>query len=388
MPEGDCYWQNVHDAGSIPPRRTPPRNRGPEWGRDGDSLAAVATENPRPRRRLVVIIVAALAAAVVVVGLAGLAARDEAVDGTAASAVAEPLPGRPPIVVPPVPGRPDDPAERVAWAEALATRDPGADATLRLAAALVDADRPDDAVAVLEAAMTDAPGPAAAGLALIRYDAADPEPSLQVLQGLVDDHPDDVFVRFSLGEALLWAGRRAEGESALRALRDATPETFYGIAADDLIHPGMVSGYPPFVAAAGVPDADLESLATAAADRPDGVDAQIAYAAALLGAGRRADARAAFDAALIADPTSLEAQVGAVMASFRKDDTASAFRQLGPLVRDHPAAASPRLHLALVLLWLRQDEAARAELRQIVENSEAGPLRDAADRLLRSLPGR
>ncbi len=68
MPEGDCYWQNVHDAGSIPPRRTPPRNRGPEWGRDGDSLAAVATENPRPRRRLVVIIVAALAAAVVVVG--------------------------------------------------------------------------------------------------------------------------------------------------------------------------------------------------------------------------------------------------------------------------------------------------------------------------------
>ncbi|MGA1051999.1 MAG: hypothetical protein ACO3WU_06855, partial [Ilumatobacteraceae bacterium] len=62
----------------------------------------MATENPRPRRRLVVIIVAALAAAVVVVGLAGLAARDEAVDGTAASAVAEPLPGRPPIVVPSV----------------------------------------------------------------------------------------------------------------------------------------------------------------------------------------------------------------------------------------------------------------------------------------------
>lgn len=329
----------------------------------------------------------AIAAAVVVVGLALLAARDDVAETTSAAAVAEPLAGRPPIVIPPEEGRPADPAERVEWAETLAQREPGPESALRLAAALVEAERPAEAEAILAAAVESAPeeGAPAAGLALVRYDDADPDPAIDELRRLVAEFPEDAFVRFSLGEALLWAGRRAEGEAELRRLRDAAPEDFYGVAADDLIHPGMLSGYPPFIAAGGPPDTDLEALATAAAARPDDADAQIAYAAALLAAGRRAEAREAFDAAQIADPGSLEAQVGTVMASFRKDDTASAFRSLGPLVRDNPEAASPRLHLALVLLWLRQNEPARAELRQIVENSEPGPLRTAAERLLQSL---
>lgn len=348
---------------------------------------AVSDSRARPRRRLIAIAAAAAAAAVVVVGLAALAARDDAAETTSAIAAAEPLPGRPPIVVPPASGRPDDPAQRVRWAEDLAERDPGPESLLRLAAALVDADRSAEADDVLAAAAETDPaqGAPAAALALLRYDDADPDPALTTLRSLAEAHPDDAFVRFSHGEALLWAGQRTEGEATLRRLRDDDPESFYGVAADDLIHPGILSGYPPFIAAAGPGDTALEALAETAAAQPDDAEAQIAYAAGLLAAGRRAEAREAFDAALIADPASIEAQVGVVMASFRKDDTASAFRSLGPLVRDHPAAASPRLHLALVLLWLRQEEPARAELRQIVENAEPGPLRTAAERLLGSL---
>lgn len=348
---------------------------------------AISDSSARPRRRLIAIVAVAFAAAIVVVGLALLAARDDAVEMTSAAAVAEPLPGRPPIVVAPAPGRPDDPAERVRWAEDLAALEPGPASALRLAAALIDADRSADAEAVLLAVGEGetATGASAAALALLQYDDADPEPALGTLRTLAANHPDDAFVRFSFGEALLWAGKRTEGEAELRRLRDAEPETFYGVAADDLIHPGMLSGYPPFVAATGSSDASLEDLATAAAARPDDAEAQIAHAAALLAVGRRAEAREAFDAALVADPSSIDAQVGVVMASFRKDDTASAFRSLGPLVRDYPEKVSPRLHLALVLLWLRQEEPARAELRQIVENAEPGPLRSAAERLLQSL---
>lgn len=344
------------------------------------------TRSTWTRARLLAVAVVAVAAAVVVVGLAALATREP--DGGAVSAApAEPLPGRPPIVVPPLPDRPADPVERVRWAEARAAGGPSAEATLRWAAALVDADRPADAERVLAEAIARDPGAAdlRAGRELVLYDDADTGPAIDRLRAIVEASPEDAFPRFALGEALLWAGRRDEGEIELRRVRDREPESFYGIAADDLIHPGMLGGYPPFVLSFPAETADAAAAAAEAAAAPGDARAQLAYAAALMQDGRRAEAREAFDAALLADPDSVEAQVGRVVAGFQKDDPSATFALLGPLVRDHPRDASPRLHLAFALFWLRQNEPARAELRQIAEASPPGPLRDAAERLLRAL---
>jgi len=361
--------------------------------RTADSLAPVTrtpggTRSTWTRGRLVAIVAVAGVAAMVVVGLAALATRDPE-SGSVAALPAEPLPGQPPIVVPPLPDRPGDPLERVVWAEERAAREPGTEATLRLAAALVEAQRRADAERVLDEAIARDPASAdlRAGRALVAYDDKEPTAAIGRLREIVASDSEAVFARFALGEALLWAGRRDEGEVELRSLRDRDPESFYGIAADDLIHPGMLGGYPPFVLSFPAETGDPAATASRAAEAPRDVRAQLAHAAALMQAGRRAEAREAFDAALIADPDSVEAQVGRVVAGFQKDDPSATFALLGPLVRDHPRDASARLHLAFTLFWLRQNDPARAELRQIAEGSPPGPLRDAAERLLAALDG-
>ncbi|CAA9530560.1 MAG: hypothetical protein AVDCRST_MAG79-875, partial [uncultured Thermoleophilia bacterium] len=65
------------------------------------------------------------------------------------------------------------------------------------------------------------------------------------------------------------------------------------------------------------------------------------------------------------DPRNVEARVGLAVAGFDKDRPADAFGLLGPLVRDNPDAASPRLHLALLLRWIGSHDKARAEFRQV-----------------------
>ena len=343
------------------------------------------------RRRLLAVAVAGVLGAIVVVGLATLAARgpeSAVVTTSVARASSEPQQGRPPILLPPLVGQPQDPAQRVAWAERLAAQTPGVDAALRLASAQSASDDVAGAAATLAAALAAAPADPrlASAVALVGYDSAQPEASLAALRGLAEASPADLFTRFSYGVALLWAGRRADGEDQLRRVRDATPETFYGISADDLVHPGMPPGYPPFVPAVSSGGVTLAQLAAAAAAAPGAAAPQVAYAAALLAAGRRSEAAETFDTALQIDPGLLEAKVGRIIATYSKDNPPAAFGQMGPLVRDNPTSPSPRLHLALMLLWLRDPDTARAELRQAAAAAPGTRLGRAALQFLAALP--
>ena len=72
-----------------------------------------------------------------------------------------------------------------------------------------------------------------------------------------------------------------------------------------------------------------------------------------------------FNAMSVFGPGMVERRVGRIIAAYSKDNPAAAFGQMGPLVRDNPSDPSPRLHLALMLLWLRDPETARAEFRQV-----------------------
>ena len=342
-----------------------------------------------PRNRLIALIIVGVVAAAVVVALAALATREPppgAVSAAANRTASEPLPGRPGIVVPPVPGMPEDAARRVEWARALQAERPGVESALRLAGAQLAVDDVAGSVGTLTAAAQQAPNDPrlAAATALAHYAAGHPDVAITTLAALAEAS-EAAFVRFSYGVTLLWSGRRALGEEQLRAVRDAAPESFYGVAADDLVHPAMPAGYPPFIPSVAYSETDFAALRRAAEAAPDQADPQIAYAVALIAAGRRLEAAEAFGAALAVQPTLVDAKVGRIITGYSKDNPAAAFGQMGPLVRDNPTNPSPRLHLALMLLWLRDFDGARAQLRQVAESSPDSRLGLVAQQFLDAL---
>ena len=325
---------------------------------------------------MVAVVAVAVLVAAAVVGLAALATQDDAPKAAAPAkaATTKPLPGRPSLVVDYPAGAPTDPAARVAWAR----RQTGPDAPLYLAAALSAAGDRAAAATALDGVATPQ---ADAARALLAYDPAAPQASVGALARLAAASPDDGLIGFAYGAALLWSGQRAQAEHVLRGVRDAAPETFHGIAADDLLHPSAPPGYPPFVTATAIP----AGAVAAARANPDDAQAQIDAGAALIAAGRRADAVDAFDAALAVDPGSVEARVGRIIATYAKDHPEKSFGQMGPLVRDNPGDPSPRLHLALMLLWIRDLDTARAELRQVAAADPDGRLGGVARQFLASL---
>ena len=131
------------------------------------------------------------------------------------------------------------------------------------------------------------------------------------------------------------------------------------------------------------PEDQLAQLERRAAS-DGGADAWILYGVALQRVGRPLSARAAFDRALEAAPDRLDAKVAAAVARFDKDDPSAAFSRLGPLARDNPGSALVRFHLGVLLLWIRDVQDARAQLRR-AERSEPASLygKEARDLLSR-----
>jgi predicted Zn-dependent protease len=321
------------------------------------------------RRRLAFVVICALAVAGAVVAFAARGdGGSSAAPATSRIVTTPPLQGLPVMAVPPIDGGPSSTgADAVTALADLARRDPRrADVQLALGAARLAAGDAKGASSAFEAATALGDAGGAVGQVLAAYDASDPDASLARLQAL----GTTPLARFEHAVVQLWAGRVAAASDELRALRDAQPETFYGVKADDLLHPTYETGYPFFVPSAEPPaNADLASLEAAAQAAPKDVNAQLQYGAALETAGRRQDAEGVFQRAVQADPASVEAQVAAAVGSFSKDQPAAAVGQLGPLVRDHPDDPSPRFHLALLLLWIGMKDRALAEFAQVARDS-------------------
>jgi tetratricopeptide (TPR) repeat protein len=318
------------------------------------------------RQRLGVLLLLAVAGAGVVVAVA-LSSSDEPVRADAAStAAAAPLSGLPLVALPPVADVNSD--DRLAALQALATQDPTR-ADVQMAIGSEQLVRGDGAAATAAFTAARKLGEPAADAALVvaSYNPKAPDAAISRLELLAPSSP---FARYELGVVQLWAGRLPQATAALKAVRDAAPESFYGVKADDLLHPTMQPGYPLFVPADDPPDgATQESLKAAADKAPNDAKAQLQYGSALQGAGLRQEALKVYAQALKADPTSIEAQVALVLAAFKKDDPAKAFGTVGPLVRDHAGDPSPRFHLAMMLLWIGQPEKARAEFRQVASEA-------------------
>ena len=299
--------------------------------------------SPRARTRVFVGVAAAVSAAVVV-GVTVLQTED----GSAGEPGAE---------------RPAPPLEL-----GLLARDDAEARALREAESLLDNGERSAAHERFEEILSDDPDSveAAVGEAVAGW----PDGTVESLSRLVAEHPQSGVARLHLGLALLASG---EEEAAAREWREAErrdPDSPAALRAEDLLHPQMAPGRPPFVAPfpelpelEGLPPerqlAELERRAEAGA-----VTDWLLLGAAYQRAGRPVSASEAFRRAAELEPESVEARVAAAVGRFDKDDPSQTFSRLGPLARDHSRAGVVRYHLGLCLSWLGSVEEAKRQLRQ------------------------
>jgi tetratricopeptide (TPR) repeat protein len=189
-------------------------------------------------------------------------------------------------------------------------------------------------------------------------------------------YPRSALVQLHVGLARFWAGRGGAVE-AWREARNAEPDTPYAVRAGDLLEPDFAPGLPILVTDASLPeelaelpaDEQLEALR----ERADGgpLEARLLYGVALQNLGRPLSARSVYTAAAAAFPDEPEALVADAVGRYTKQRPAAAFSRLGPLSRRFPEAATVRFHLGLLLLWQKDVEEARRQLR-LAREAEPG----------------
>jgi tetratricopeptide (TPR) repeat protein len=208
----------------------------------------------------------------------------------------------------------------------------------------------------------------------------------RTLEGIASDSPSgDGFALVERGLVSLWQGCTADAASWFSQARTAAPDGFYGVLADNLLHPNQNQSYPPFIASQPLPGGTPEVRGRAAAAHPDSARLALAYAVALQDAGRRADARAAAEQAVADDPNEIDAQVAAIVLGYDKDSPATAVGALGMLIKNDPQAASPVLHLGLLLLWIKRTALARQEFSKAVKLDPSGRIGRVAKAFLENL---
>jgi tetratricopeptide (TPR) repeat protein len=210
----------------------------------------------------------------------------------------------------------------------------------------------------------------------------------RTLEGIASDAPsNDAFPLVERGLVSLWQGCTADAASWFAQAKTAAPDGFYGVLADNLLHPNQNTGYPLFIASQPLPGGSVAALRRSSSAHPESARLALAYAVALQDAGRRADARAAAEQAVAADPTEIDAQVAAIVLGYDKDSPATAVGALGMLIKNNPAAPSPVLHLGLLLLWIKRTALAKQEFAKAVELDPSGRIGRVAKAFLESLNG-
>jgi tetratricopeptide (TPR) repeat protein len=221
--------------------------------------------------------------------------------------------------------------------------------------------------------------------------AAWPNGTTARLRTLVAEHPDSGVARLHLGFALLVEGEREAAERELREVERRDADSPAALRAEDVLHPGMAPGRPPFVADLPAPprldelppERQLEELRRRADE--GGAQEWLLYGSALQRIGRPVSARNAFLRAAELAPDQTIVQVAAAVGRFDKDAPAETFSRLGPLVRAQASAGSVRYHLGLCLSWIGAVEEARQQLRLAVEADDEGFYGGEAERLLERL---
>lgn len=218
-----------------------------------------------------------------------------------------------------------------------------------------------------------------------------PEGTVERLEELVEEHPASGVVRLHLGLALFASGEDEAAVREWRAAEERDPDTPTALRAEDLLHPDMAPGRPPFVAQI-VPPSGLRGLSPARQlaeleRRAQTGEAEdwILLGIVLQRVGRPVSAERAFARAVELAPGDLDARVAAAVGRFDKDDPAQTFSRLGPLADEDPRAGVVRYHLGLALSWIGAVEEAKRQLRRTSEEAAGGFYGREAKRLLSRL---
>jgi tetratricopeptide (TPR) repeat protein len=271
----------------------------------------------------------------------------------------------------------------------LGIRDDALARDLRVAERALDAGRRADARSRFDGLLAENPGSveAAVGAAV----AAWPDATVERLEEIVAEHPASGVARLHLGLALFASGDDEAAAREWRAALERDPDTPTALRAEDLLHPNMAPGRPPFVAEFTPPSelqgqsptrqlAELERRA-----ETGGAEEWIVLGVALQRVGRPVSAEKAFGRAAELAPGDLAARVAAAVGRFDKDDPSQTFSRLGPLADENPRAGIVRYHLGLALSWIGAVEEARRQLRRASEEGSGSFYGREAKRLLSRL---
>jgi tetratricopeptide (TPR) repeat protein len=196
---------------------------------------------------------------------------------------------------------------------------------------------------------------------------------------------DQAVVSLHLGLAEIWAGQRSAGLSDLKRTRVLDPYGFYGSLADDTLHTDQRPGYPLYIEPGGMPSGDAKHLRALAARQPNRSDVWLALAYQLQQTDHveaLKDARKALEL----DPTGVSPRVAVAVLAYSKDDPSAAFSVLGPLAQQASDASEIRFHLGELLYWLKQDTDAKAQWRQVEQDSPGSVYGLLSIRLMSKIP--
>jgi len=251
------------------------------------------------------------------------------------------------------------------------------------------------------AQLYDAGRPKQAGEIFGRYDSLDaevgaaladwPAGTLERLQTLAATHPHSSLAALNLGTVLYWSRQDADALTAWRAAAKLQPDTYYGVHANDLLHPRTIPGLPVFVPSFREPRglqglSPPQQLALLRRDAArGGAHAKILYGVALQRLYHPRSAERQFAAAAREAPKDPDARVAAAVGRFDKASPTLAFSRLGPLVVVFPHAQTVRFHLGVMLLWIDQLDQARKELQQAHDEDPGSPLGKQASGYLSAL---
>ena len=137
-----------------------------------------------------------------------------------------------------------------------------------------------------------------------------------------------------------------------------------------------------------VPSNDLDALERATRDRPDDPAAHMAYASALLEAGRTVDALRSYDTAARLEPTDPAPKAYGGWIVFLAGLTDEAMVRLDAAVAADPTYPDARFFRGMALLRGRNDRAgALVELREYLRLAPAGPEREQVQAMVSELEG-
>ncbi len=214
------------------------------------------------------------------------------------------------------------------------------------------------------------------------------------IAAIAQQHPRSALAQLELGLAFFYTDRLAQAEAAWRKALKLQPDTSYAVRAEDLLHPKFFSGHPPFLPSfpapaelAKLPPGPKQLAFLASRARSADAHAKLLYGAALQKLGKEVSAEREFAEAARLAPNDPDARVAEAVGLFDKANPSKAFSKLGPLVRVFPHAITVRFHLGLMLIWIAQPKAAKAQLQKVVA---AGPSPFFADasKLLKPLTGK